>query len=151
AEPSAADADAKAEAEEFERDPRFLQNDEFGGSDGWLHRFIDYWNGPGTWEAMAPQGRAYAQKLGWKMYQEVRSVFGQSDPADAYRVKVPLTLAIGEKTTAMSRAMTRAMATLNPHAAVEHLKGLGHMALLTRGADVAPSIKRHFDAHAGKK
>lgn len=123
---------AAREVEDFAAHPWFLHDDARGGTAAWLEVFIDYWNRPGSWSRLPPALREAQLALGWKMYQEVRSCF--LDPADfaAWRVPMPLTLAVGERTTAAAKAMVAALAAVNPHARVVQLAGVGHMAIVQR-------------------
>lgn len=148
--PTGTNPDVERESRHFTDHDWFLNDDERGGTDAWLEIFIDYWNGPGAWKGMPDKGRAYAQRLGWKMYQEVRSVFFDDTTPDAFRLNVPLTLVLGERSPAMSHAMTRGMSHVNPHAKVDHLPKLGHMALLTKGDALTPSIQQHLTAHRSR-
>jgi len=125
-------------------DADFLLNAETGGLAPWLAQFVDYWNHPGMWASMSEKSRAMAQVVGWKMFQEVRMVFEEPRPFDAYRFKVPLTLVKGEHTQPPAREMVRRLAAVNPHAQVEVLKGLGHMGLVGNPAGVLPSLQQHW-------
>src|SRR3989344_1626644 len=106
--------------------------------------FVDYWNHPGMWASMPDKAKDMARLVGWKMFQEVRMVFEEPRPFDAYRFKVPLTLVKGEHTQSPAREMVRRLAAVNPHAQVEVLKGLGHMGLVGNPAGVLPSLQQHW-------
>ena len=66
---------------------------------------------------------------GWKMYQEVRSVYCDSADFADWRMPMPLTIAWGEKTTLSAKAMAHGLLAENPHARALHLPGLNHMAI----------------------
>jgi pimeloyl-ACP methyl ester carboxylesterase len=116
-----------------------------GGSEGWIERFIDYWNHPGMWASMPEKAQALTRAAGIKMFQEVRSVSLEPRPFEHYQLpQVPITLACGEHTRAPVRAMVARLAEVNAHAEVQVLAGLRHMSVVSEPARVASSIARHF-------
>ena len=136
--------DVAEQVREFtERPERFLDA-ATGGQDAWLENFVDYWNHPGMWASMPDKAKDMARLVGWKMFQEVRMVFEEPQPFEAYRFKVPFTLVKGEHTQPPAREMVRRLAAVNPQAQVEVLKGLGHMGLVGNPAAVLPSLQRHW-------
>jgi len=143
--PGDASPEAQAEIRGFtEGSPWFLSDDQRGGTDPWLELFIDYWNRPGSWSRMPPPMRDFSLSMGWKMYQEVRSVFHDTDSFTwPVLSRVPATLALGERTTAGSRAMTTALAARNPGARLVTVAGTGHMAPLTHPAKVHDAMAAH--------
>jgi pimeloyl-ACP methyl ester carboxylesterase len=129
---------------EFSHDGEFLLNDDTGGNVAWLERFVDYWNQPGAWAAMGDKAKAMAQAVGWKMYQEVRTVWQQPQPFAHYRLSVPTTLVHGQNTQPPAADMVRRLAAVNPHAEVVALPGQGHMAVVGAPAAVWPSLQAHW-------
>lgn len=129
----------------FGADSPFL-DEATGGSLAWLERFIDYWNRPGSWSKMPDALKEQALAVGWKMFQEVRICFGANLPFRDWRIEVPTTLVLGERTTPHSRAMTRALARTHPREdlVVVEMKGTGHMAPLTHPQIVVAELARHF-------
>ncbi len=123
--------DAAPEVQFFHDSPIFL-NDAVGGTAPWLELFIDYWNRPGSWARMPAEMQAAQLAVGWKMYQEVRSVSLDPTPFAAWRLPMPLTLAYGEKTTASAKAMIAELAAANPHARQLLLPGVNHMAIAVK-------------------
>jgi pimeloyl-ACP methyl ester carboxylesterase len=140
-----ADPGALAEAAHFASNPSFLDDEDQGGGDAWLAHFIDYWNRPGSWDRMPAPMQAYNRAAGWKMFQEVRACFYDNDRfADFTLDPYPnVTLALGERTTAASREMTRTLARLSPRARVVELPRTGHMAPLTHPALVGEAMLAH--------
>ncbi len=138
------DPEALLEADAMLAETWFLNDDERGGTDPWLEMFIDYWNRPGSWARMPGHLQAYARAAGWKMYQEVRACFydiasfDEPSFADVYT-----TLAVGERTTKSSRAMTRALARRNPSARLVEVPKVGHMGPLTHPLVVNEPMLEH--------
>jgi pimeloyl-ACP methyl ester carboxylesterase len=135
---------AAEQARMFETHPWFLHDMEKGGRVEWQEMFIDYWNRPGSWSKMPESMRELSLSLGWKMFQEVRSVFFERTPFGAWNLPGPTTIAIGERTTPASRAMSRALAHERSNVSLVELPGVGHMAPLTHAAKVHDEIARHF-------
>lgn len=136
--------DAAEQVREFTQDPTRFLDDATGGQDAWLENFVDYWNHPGMWASMPDKAKDMARLVGWKMYQEVRMVFEEPQPFEAYRFDLPLTLVKGERTQPPAREMVRRLAAVNPSAHVDVLEGLGHMGLVGSPAGVLPSLQRHW-------
>lgn len=137
-------ADAAEQVREFTQQPARFLDDATGGQDAWLENFVDYWNHPGMWASMPDKAKDMARLVGWKMYQEVRMVFEEPQPFDAYRFEMPLTLVKGARTQPPAREMVRRLAAVNPSAHVDVLEGLGHMGLVGSPAGVLPSLQAHW-------
>ena len=145
AEPAAA-----AQAREFEQHPWFLTDEARGGTEPWLEHFIDYWNRPGAWARMPEPMRVHNLTVGWKMFQEVRSVFLDPKTFDERVLpQLPVTLVMGERSPAASREMVRSLARRNPHAKVVELPGTGHMAPLTHAGKVHEAMAQHLRGVTG--
>lgn len=117
---------------------------DLGGTEPWLRAFIDYWNGPGAWDAMSEKAREAMRRVGWKMSQEVRATFEDVAPFEAYRVDVPLTLVTGGRSQRPARAMSRQLAKVNPQAQLHEIEGLAHMSVLDRPDRLGPLLQSHL-------
>ncbi len=151
---SGTDPEAVEQARAFEAHPWFLHDMEMGGREEWLEMFIDYWNRPGSWSKMPEPMRTLSLALGWKMFQEVRAVFYDETPFERWEVAAPMTVALGERTTVGSRAMSRAFVRGRPNARLVEVPGVGHMAPLTHATKVHEELARHmarFDEGADGK
>ncbi|MBX3208688.1 MAG: alpha/beta hydrolase [Labilithrix sp.] len=151
---SAEDAgpEASEEARSFAAHPWFLHDGEKGGRAEWLEAFIDYWNRPGSWSKMPEPMRELSLMLGWKMFQEVRACFLDETPFDAWTLPGPTTIAVGERTTSASQAMSRRLARGRANVTLVGVPGVGHMAPLTHATKVHEELARHmarFDAQRG--
>jgi pimeloyl-ACP methyl ester carboxylesterase len=62
----------------------YLLNRQLAGSETWMKRFVDYWNGPGSWEAMSESSRRPMLASGEKLYAEVKEVVVDPTPHTAY-------------------------------------------------------------------
>lgn len=137
------DAAAAEEARTFRAHPWFLTDEARGGTREWLEVFIDYWNKPGSWARMPPELQDLQLQFGWKMFQEVRSVFHDARTFADWRFTQPMTLVLGERSPRASHAMTRAVAAENPQARVVVLPSSGHLALLTHPQRFEPVLQEH--------
>jgi pimeloyl-ACP methyl ester carboxylesterase len=135
--------DAAPEVAQLYAKPDFI-DEEGGGGEAWLERFIDYWSVPGTWAAMPDKVKALSRALGWKMFLEVRAQALLMRPVEDYRFNVPVTVVHGEHTRAPAREMVRRLAQVNPQAQQDELAGLGHMSVVTQAEQVLPSLQAHW-------
>lgn len=137
-------ADAIEQARAITEHPWFLKDDPRCGSDEWLEFFIDFWNKPGAWQRMPETMKNYGRLVGWKMYQEVRSAFVDVRAfASMGAPRVVATVLYGSVTPIMAKEMTRGTFLRTPQAELVELPGLGHMALVTRPADVFAAMQAH--------
>ncbi|MBL8916131.1 MAG: alpha/beta hydrolase [Archangium sp.] len=141
-----ADPDGKKQLDEFLKNRWFLDDERRGGTEEWLEIFIDYWNRPGSWQRLPELMRHHNLSMGWKMFNEVRSVFRDSGSYEdnALPQNVPVTLVVGERSPLGSREVIRALSKRNPQARVVTLHGTGHMAPLTHPAKVAEALAAHL-------
>ncbi len=148
------DREASEEARSFASHPWFLRDPEKGGRSEWLEAFIDYWNRPGSWSRMPDQMRELSLMLGWKMFLEVRAIFRDETPFDAWALPGPTTIAVGGRTTASSRAMSRRLARGRANVTLVDVPGVGHMAPLTHATQVHEELARHmarYDERVGAR
>lgn len=143
-EPAAAPAAVK-QVREFIDHPWFINGDEQGGTDAWLEVFIDYWNRPGSWARLGEFMKAHNQLMGWKMFNEVRSVFLNAGKVTDYPLPgVPVTLVMTERSPFAAREVIKALARHNPHAELVELMGTGHMVPLTHPQKVNEAFAAHL-------
>jgi len=114
------------------------------GNDAWLEEFIDHWNGRVAWNAMPENAKARSRGLGWKMYLEVRAQAMDTTRFEDCKLQLPMTVVMGERTTAAAKEMARSLAAVNPQARLEVLERHGHMAPALAFDSVAPSILKHL-------
>lgn len=137
-------ADAAREVELLSGNEQSLLDPATAGTDAWIERFIDYWNGPGAWARMPDKIKAMARVVSAKMYTEVKMVSFDPGPFEHYAFDVPMTLVRGEATTAAARTMLDRLAQVNPHARVEVIPHAGHMGILTAAPQAAASLAAHW-------
>ncbi len=117
---------------------------EQGGTSDWYRRFVDYWNGPGAWDAMPEQQRQAFLAVGRKVFLEVRALCFDRTPADAYRaIAAPTLILRGDRSPAAERRVCEILAETMPNATLETIAGAGHMGPLTHAEEVSARIAAH--------
>lgn len=97
------------------------------GSENYLHRFIDYWNGPGAWAAMSPAQRSPIIAGAQKIAAEVFEVVTDSTPHTAYqKLRQPIHILHGTVSPAEVLAMKDILQEVLPHLTTACIPG-GHM------------------------
>lgn len=111
----------------------------------WLSRFVDWWNGPGAWAALAEPTKAAFRAVGWKVSQEVASL--AADTASNYAsITVPTLILAGEETRPVERLVVEKLARALPNARLQLFPGLGHMGPIVAPDLVNAQIKTHIDS-----
>lgn len=138
------DAEGVEDLNKVAAHPVFLDDDE-GGGPLWMETFIDYWNGPGSWQAMPEASRQAFLQVGRKVYYEVRSLSEDRTPLAAYQnLGMPALLVYGEKTPPAARRVLQLLATVMPQANLQMLPGAGHMGPLTHAAAFQQLVVTHL-------
>jgi pimeloyl-ACP methyl ester carboxylesterase len=143
---STGDALGLAELEAYDQDERFLADD-FGGSEAWVARFVDYWSGPGTFAELDEAQQSAWLRSRHKMFEEVRETALDSVPHQSYvdaLGHVPLLLMSGATSTLAGRRCCEVLAEVMPHARHVELADVGHMAPLLASREVAELIATHI-------
>jgi pimeloyl-ACP methyl ester carboxylesterase len=143
---STGDAVGVGELEAFDRDERFLADD-FGGSEAWVERFVDYWSGPGTFAELDEEQRHAWLRSRLKMFEEVRETALDGVPHHAYvdaLGHLPLLVMSGAMSTLAGRRCCEVLGEVMPHARHIELPDVGHMAPVLAGREVAERIAAHI-------
>ncbi|HMJ55688.1 MAG TPA: alpha/beta hydrolase [Polyangiaceae bacterium] len=121
-----------------------------GGDDVWLGKFVDWWNGPGTWNALGEEVRASFRAVGWKVFQEVLSIGADRTSRSTFAtITVPTLLLGGERTPSTEKRVIEKLAAALPNATLKVFAEMGHMGPITHAAIVNGAIAAHIRAHAG--
>lgn len=119
--------------------------------DSWrgMSHFIDYWNGPGSWDSMPMETRlALAQKLG-KVVLDFRALFDEPvELWDYAALTMPTLILCGDRSPAPSRRIVDMLYAAMPRAQRRTIEGAGHMSPLTHPDSVNAAIREHIDRYA---
>lgn len=145
----AGDPEAAAELSALYDDPEFL-SDDFGGTEPWLRRFIDYWSGAGTWDALPETHRRANLRVGWKVFREVKELSSDPDDFPAYAaMRGQTTLVCAENTTVCARRIIHHLASVLPNARVATIAGAGHLSPVTHPNEVVAIAAEHLARAVG--
>jgi pimeloyl-ACP methyl ester carboxylesterase len=111
---------------------------------GGMATFMDYWGGPGTWDALPDQRKAQFADLAVHIAHHFWSLLEEQTPIQAYAaVDVPTLIVCGTKSPGPSRTIARLLADTLPQARHRTIRGAGHMSPITHPADVNPLVVGH--------
>ena len=121
-----------------------------GDALGATQRFIDYWSGPGSWEAMPGERRQrLAQKID-VLLGNFDAVAGQENAlADLADVRVPMLYLSGRESPASIHAVTNLVRVKLPRAETWEFPGMGHLGPVTHGAIVNEQIAAFIQRLSG--
>ena len=113
-------------------------------------RFVDYWNGDGSWAAMKPELKAEMVRYLPKACLDFLALFDENAPRSAYRAfRFPVLVMAGEFAPAPTRVVAEGLAILIPGAVSERIMGAGHMGPLTHCEAVNNLILAHIAQATG--
>ena len=143
---AAQDQAGLADLEHAAAQPLFL-DDARGGGEPWFELFVDYWNGPGAWRALAEPARASFLRVGRKVYLEARSLLADRTPAEVYgTIAAPTLLLGGERSPVAARRILAHLAAAVPGSRARAIAGAGHMGPITHAEEVNELIAEHIAA-----
>ena len=110
-------------------------------------RFVDYWSGPGSWDAMSAEKRAAFAPLLAGIALDFQALLGEpAEIEDVRGMPVPTLLVQGGGTTLPSRCVCRRLRDVLPGAQFSVVQGAGHMLPVTHREAVNALIAGHLDA-----
>ena len=118
------------------------------GGEG-MGRFVDYWNGPGAWDAVPEEKRASLAGLSPSVARNFAAIMAETVPLAEYRrVAVPTLLLGGARSPAPARRILGLLASVLPKVRHCTIGAAGHMAPLTHRDLVNSEILRHLGLDA---
>jgi pimeloyl-ACP methyl ester carboxylesterase len=107
--------------------------------------FVDYWNGPGTWDTMRPAVQKALIRWAPRRPLDFRALINDSTPASAYRgLNFPVLTLRGEHAPIPTRVIAEGLTELLPTSRLMVIDGAGHMGPLTHAPEVSALIVRHI-------
>jgi pimeloyl-ACP methyl ester carboxylesterase len=109
--------------------------------------FVEYWNGPGGWQAMRPQAQDALVRWTPKAALDFHALINDVTSPGAYRtLDCPVLILRGEHALAPSRLVAEGLFGLLPASEIMVVRGAGHMGPLTHASEVSRLIVRHLVA-----
>src|ERR1051326_7344538 len=110
-----------------------------------MRRFVDYWNGDGTWFRLPPDRRAQVASRIHAVAAHFGATLGERAPLAAYgAIRVPVLLVCGTESPAPISPIIVALAEVMPQARVLLVPGAGHMVPITHADVVNTAIAEHL-------
>ena len=107
--------------------------------------FVDYWNGPGSWDAMKPERQSDVVRSLPKVCLDFRALFEEDTPRSVYgALRFPVLVMTGEFTPAPTRVVAEALVSFVPGACRRSIPGAGHMGPCTHAEAVNEAILAHI-------
>jgi pimeloyl-ACP methyl ester carboxylesterase len=123
---------------------RSLTSGDYAGGIG---RFVDYWNGPGSWSALPPEKRAPMAARLSKVLLDFHATFNEpADLQDFGSLALPAFVARGDRTVFPARRICERLSRGLRGSRVAIIEGAGHMAPLTHRDQVNALIAGHLNA-----
>lgn len=136
-------ADDRAALEEVARVAREIRwFTEEGAPEFAMLRFVDYWNGNGSWQRMTADARAHLRQFAGMVVGNFQAVFQENWKYAALRqLRMPTTILVGEESPSVPLRVSGVLSRLLPQAELMAVPGAGHMAPVTQPELVVPLIR----------
>jgi len=138
--------------EYFEMAQSFLGNVAAGNLDEAWRVFLDYRNGPGTWEALPEAQRERFRAATKSTVAGFRSnLSNPTSVTDLEQFSLPTLVMCGEKTTVPDRRVAEILRDHIPQCRYELIPGAEHMSPLSHPAFIAEAVERHINAESVRR
>ena len=112
-----------------------------------VKRFLDFWNGPGSWERLPEERRAAFNARMHQVTMNFSAIYSENlSLSDLRRVAVPTQVMVGDRSPLPSRLVAGAIADALPVASLLGLGGVGHMSPITHPDRIARELMDYLDA-----
>jgi pimeloyl-ACP methyl ester carboxylesterase len=112
-------------------------------------RFVDFWSGPGSWDAMPPAHQEMIASRIPSIMAHFDALYGYSTSRrDLAELRVPALVLTGAGTRLTTRRIGELLQGAMPEATHEKLEHMGHMGPVTHAGIVAKRIAHFLDARA---
>jgi len=102
---------------------------------------VDYWFGPGAFEAMSERMRQTLNAMAPVNALDVAATFGERYDAKSFAaLTAKLRILIGGRSPPTAGRIAEAIKKMAPHTEIDHLPGATHAMLTTHGAELAKKI-----------
>jgi pimeloyl-ACP methyl ester carboxylesterase len=115
-------------------------------------RFIDYWNGAGTWAGMKPESQDDLLRYIPRAPLEFRALLDEPTPLTTYRrLTCPVLLMRGALAPMPTALIADALFSIMPNATIKNIADAGHMGPFSHADIVGDIIAAHIASVAGWK
>jgi len=116
---------------------------------GWpahgMSAFVDFWNGPGSWEACDAEQRQRLAAQARAVLRNFTACFGETwHQTEAASLAMPLLTISGGRSPAVAGHLVDKLVDVAPNVTAARLFDAGHMAPLTHASGVNSLIERHI-------
>lgn len=119
-----------------------------GDRAGAMHAFVDYWNGPGAWEALGDAQRGKIMAVAAKVPLDFWATMSEpANLADYLALTTPTLLFSGTESPAPVRRVVSLLDVAFRDVRLSVIPGAGHMLPLTHAAAVNRDIAAHLRRH----
>jgi pimeloyl-ACP methyl ester carboxylesterase len=116
-----------------------------GDNRGAMSVFVDYWNGPGAWNALRPEVQLALIRWAPKSPLDFRALIEEGTEPGAYRVlDFPVLVLHGERAPGPTRLIADYLQRLLPASRLAVIDRAGHMGPITHACEVNGAIARHI-------
>jgi pimeloyl-ACP methyl ester carboxylesterase len=114
-----------------------------------MARFVDYWNGPGTWARAKSGTREILTRCADKVTLDFSTTTREDTPLGAYRgLNLPTLVLRGSDSPLVTRRIAELLVAVMPDARLRTLEGAGHMSPMAHPDMVNAAIAEHLSANA---
>lgn len=115
------------------------------GLEGWLRRFVDWWNGAGAYDALPAHQKAIFMKAAHKTRHEVQTLSTDETPHTAFTgFEGPALLLTGGASPKPAQRVAEILADTLPGGRLHRFEHLGHMAPVSAAKDVNAVLRDHL-------
>lgn len=115
--------------------------DRFGLPSYGMSRFVDYWNGSGSWRAMKSSLRTALAHQTAQVARNFEAAFGETWSASALRnIQCPTLIIVGQDSRGPAKRVAQIVFEAMPQARLKTVPGTGHMAPVTHPQVINPLI-----------
>ena len=115
-----------------------------------MARFMDFWNGDGSWARMPARSRAKLAALAGQVAADFAAAFDQDWPAARLgTLSVPVHLVMGLQSPVVTMRITEIIAEAIEHASLTMIADAGHMMPTTHSAAINRIVERHVRRSEG--
>ena len=114
-----------------------------------MSRFVDYWNGSGTWASLPEEKRSGVAGCAATVAENFAATMAEAIPLETYRrIQAPALLLRGAESPAPARRIVALLGSTLPNARIVTVAGAGHMLPLTHRDVVNGEILTHITGAA---